>query len=272
MTGVAAHWDALVGVALLGADRRDPPDPPPGPISDLVADLAAGIGGDEACATPAGRLLTQVAAVTAARRAGSVAAPPATALAAPRLDPRPVISPAASRRWRTIVAEWPVLEDEWFLELLAHRWRLAPELVVAALVRHRRDGVRRARVVLAAGPLADWLVEHEPTLAGGASVADPIAVASLPELAVTPELAVLDRAAPAEVAAALAAGFAEGRFGLAHRGVLVNLVARVHADALAPIVARLSSLEPATPSVGLAAAVADLARTRHDMLAELEPQ
>lgn len=272
MTSLTAHWDALVGVALLGSDRRDPPPPPPGGVADLVADLGAGLGGDRSCATPSGRLLNQVAAVAAVRRAAFVAAPPVGPLAGPATDERRPITPAASRRWHAIVADWPVLEDEWFLTLLAQRWRLAPELVVPALARHRRDPVRRARVVLAAGPLAGWLVEHEPALAGTGTTPDPVAVGALPELAVSPELAALDRAAPAEAARALATGFSEGRYGPPHRGVLVHLIARIRPDALEPIAGRLGRLDASTPSIGLAAALVDLARTRHDMLAELEPR
>ena len=59
--------------------------------------------------------------------------------------------PAASATWRTIVAEWPVLEDEWMLTVIGNGYRLAPDVLVAALMRHRTDPVRRARAALAGG-------------------------------------------------------------------------------------------------------------------------
>ncbi len=60
------HWQQLVTAALLGTDRRDPPDPP-GPLADLVADTAR--------SSPSERMLAQVAACTAVRRAGVVPGP-----------------------------------------------------------------------------------------------------------------------------------------------------------------------------------------------------
>jgi hypothetical protein len=35
------HWLELVTVALLGTDRREPPDPPVGALADLVSDSVA---------------------------------------------------------------------------------------------------------------------------------------------------------------------------------------------------------------------------------------
>ena len=55
----------------------------------------------------------------------------------------------------------------------------------------------------------------------------------------------------------------------AHRAVVVNLIARMRPDALAPIAAALDSVDPYSPGHGLASVVADLATTRHRMLDEL---
>ena len=62
------HWEELVTVALLGTDRRDPPAID-GPIGDLVADAVG--------AEPAERMLAEVAAATAVRRAAFVPRDPA---------------------------------------------------------------------------------------------------------------------------------------------------------------------------------------------------
>src|SRR5262245_13302177 len=104
-TTLGAHWHDLVTASLLGTDRREPPAPPAGPVADLVADTTR--------PDPSGRMLAAVAACTVARRAGVRPRPPTAPLAPPEADHRPVVPPAASRRWRQVVAAWPVLEDEW---------------------------------------------------------------------------------------------------------------------------------------------------------------
>ena len=88
MSLVADHWHELVTAALLGTDRRDPPDPPPGPLADAVADCAA--------PTPSGRMLADVAACTAVRRAGLRPHPPATPLA-PAGRGRPALGESGGR-------------------------------------------------------------------------------------------------------------------------------------------------------------------------------
>ena len=53
------HWDELVAVAMLGTDRRNPPDAPE-PIADVVDDTVR--------ERPSDRMLAQVAATVTARR------------------------------------------------------------------------------------------------------------------------------------------------------------------------------------------------------------
>jgi hypothetical protein len=62
-------------------------------------------------------------------------------------------------------------------------------------------------------------------------------------------------------------GLIAGELGAPHRAVLVNFVARCRPDVLAPLAEALRGID--SPSVGLAHLLADLATTRHDMLAEL---
>jgi hypothetical protein len=175
------HWHELVTAALLGTERRSPPEPPVALVADVVADAVA--------PDDAARMLATVAAVTAARRAAFVPLAAADRLQSPPDDPRPVTPPRASDTWRTIVAEWPVLEDEWMLAVIERGYRLAPDVLVAALDRHRRDPVRRARAALAGGTRGAWVTANIPELAPiGAGTVPADAVATLPELAIAPEL------------------------------------------------------------------------------------
>ncbi len=261
---IDAHWEELVTTALLGTDRRDPPAVD-GPLADLVSDTAR--------AAPSERMLAQVAACVAVRRAGFVPGPVRQPLAAPAIDERQECVPAAAARWPHIIASWPVLEDEWTLMLVTNGWRVAPELIPAMLRRHRRDPVRRARVLAAAGPVAEWLVEHLPDLEGthqpGAVV--PEVLAELPDLPIPPDLARLIGSPGAESGRVLAGAIEDGSLGAAHRAVLVNLVARVRPDALGDIAEVLSAVDPLSPGHGLASVLADLATTRARMLDELIP-
>ena len=151
------YWREMVTVALLGTDRRDPPVPPPGGLADLAA--------DDPQPTPSQRLLQQVAGCAVAQRAGVLPGVSAQLLAPPDDDPRPVTPPVASATWRRVIADWPVLEDEWVLAVVSSGRRLAPELVVPLLARHRADATRHARVLVAAGPLGQWMIEWSPRLA-----------------------------------------------------------------------------------------------------------
>lgn len=260
------YWDALVTTALLGTDRRDPPSAPAGALADLEADLPT--------PTPSARLLQQAAGLAAARRAGVLPAPPAAPLAAAPADPRPCTPPAATATWQRIVTEWQVLEDEWLLTVVQHGWRVAPELVVPLLARHRGDAVRHARALLAVGPLGEWMVGLASRLATTSRTRPATeAVASLPELPVVPELAALLHAAPAAVAQRLTDGLARGEFGAAHRAVLTNFLARVDAAVLPTVADALDRMERRDDRapLGLAFSLAHLARLRHHALGELPP-
>lgn len=257
-TRVAASdvWGALVTAALLGTDRRPVPSLPSGELADAVA--------DGVLADPAERLLAAVAVVAAARRAAFVPLAPAPGLQPPEDDPRPVVPAAAAATWRTVVAEWPVLEDEWMLTVVRHGWRLPPDVLIAALARHRTDPVRRARVGRAAGPLAGWLVGHESAFAAANRRAVPAeAVTTLPDLPLPPELA--------ELLGADAHTFA--RAFLAHvdgaapslKPVLVNLLARCRPEVLPDAAAALR-----TRPHGLALQLTDLCHLRTRMLTELD--
>ncbi len=260
----AEFWDALVTGSLLGTDRRDPPEPPAGPLADLVADAVR--------PTPSGRMLAAVAACTVARRSGIRPRPPVAPLAPPEPDARPLVPPAASRRWQQVVTAWPILEDEWLDTVEQRGWRLPPDVLVGLLRRHRNDGPRRAQVMHLAGPLGPWLVDHLPEIAQaqsgrrpGAGRPDP--AGPRPSMAVSPELQSLLAAEPAAVIAAIAGGLAESGLGAPHRAVLINFIARCRPDTLAPLAEALRAVD--SPAVGLAHLLADLASTRHEMLEEL---
>jgi hypothetical protein len=261
---VAEQWREMVTVALLGTDRREPPAPTPGVLADLAA--------DERRDSPSQRMLQQAAACTVLRRAGVRPGPPCAPFAAPEDDPRPLTPPPATRTWRQISTNWPVLEDEWLLAVVTAGRRLSPELIGPLLVRHRTDVTRRARVLAAAGPLANWLVEHEPQLVTSTWRAPDLeTLGELPGLPTLQELATVLSAPPDESAEVLAAGLNRGIFGISHRAVLINFVARVRPDALPAIADALDRVDPSLPAIGLSFSLADLARLRHRMLAELEP-
>ncbi len=261
---IAEYWREMVTVALLGTDRRDPPPPPVGGLADLAA--------DDPQPTPSQRLLQQVAGCTVAQRAGVLPGAAAPSVAPPIDDPRPVTPPASTATWRRIVADWPVLEDEWVLTVIHRGLRLSPELVVPLLTRHRTDATRHARALVAAGTLGEWMTGWSPGLACSSKRPASIElIGELPELAINPDLLPLLSASPSAAAAAIASGFSSGTFGVSHRAVLVNLVARVQPVALAATAEALDRVDPSQPSIGLAFALADLARLRHQMLTELEP-
>jgi len=260
-----ASWDELVAVAMLGTDRRNPPEPT-GVIADVVDDTVR--------SSPSERMLAQVAATVAVRRAGVLPGPARPPVAGPDVDDRPVCVPAAAERWHHVVSSWHVLEDEWMLTLLTNGWRVPPDLVPELLTRHRRDPIRRARAELACGPLAGWLVGHLPELAArGAANAqpDPSAddIAELPMLPIPPDLEPLLFADGDQVARQLAAAIDSGTLVHAHRAVLVNLVARMRIDSLGAVATALEAIDGSSIGFPLASVLADLARTRQRMLDEL---
>lgn len=263
------HWERLVAVAMLGTDRRNPPEAPPA-VAELVDDTLR--------ATPAERMLAQVAAMVAVRRAGVMPAPAVAPLAGPPPDGRPAVSAAAVSRWYEVTTRWPVVEDEWTITLIERGLRVRPELVTELLIRHRGEPVRRLRTHLACGPLAAWLIEQIPALADGkerdrgfvAPGPDEIAAATrLPDLPVTPELVTLLDARGPHPGTALAEAIAGGQLGHPHRAVLVNLLARADAEVLDAVHDALVRADPAAPGGALAASLADLVDVRRAMLTEL---
>ena len=262
-TSLTDHWHELVTVALLGTDRREPPAPPRGALADVVADSVA--------PTPSMRMLTAVGACVAARRAGVRPLPPAPLLAPPQPDDRPLLPPAAARRWRRSIPAWPVLEDEWLAVAERRGWRLPPDVLVGLLRRHRTDATRRARVLRMGGPVAAWLLELQPELRSSVrrraapGIDDP-----LPGLAVPPEMLDLLAAGSDRVVAALVGGLRAGAYDLTHRAVLVNFIARMRADGLHAVASVLGAPDDLPYSIaGLCHSLAELAATRADMLEEL---
>jgi hypothetical protein len=257
------YWEQMVTVALLGTDRREPPPPPDGALADLAA--------DDPRATASQRLLQQVSACTVARRAGVLPAAAVPPVAAPGADPRPITPPPVTSTWHRLIDNWPVLEDEWMLAVVSTGHRLAPELVAPVLARHRNDAVRHARALAAAGPLGQWLIEWSPRLGCAAKVRGATEmVGELPELAIVPELMPVLWAAPDHAARAIASGLDAGSFTISHRAVLVNLVARMDRRSLPAVAHALDRVDPARDTIGLAFALADLARLRDQMLSQLE--
>ena len=251
-----ADWRALVTAALLGTDRRPPPELS-APVTVVVDDA---VRPDDAS-----RMLAAVGAVAAARRASFVPGPAAVPLQPPAVDDRPWCTPPAVECWREIVREWPVLEDEWVLTVVEQGVRVPPDALAELLVRHRSDAVRRARVSLAAGPAAGWLTDHVERLAPATSAtATAESVASLPDLPVPPDLAELLSADAHTFASRLVQGFTSSAFGAAHKAVLINVLARCRPAVLLDAADALDRT-----GVGLALALADLARLRHRMLTEL---
>jgi hypothetical protein len=256
------YWREMVTVALLGTDRRDPP----APVAGALADLAA----DDPQPTASQRLLQQVSGCVAAVRAGVVPAPRVSPTDPPADDPRPMTPPSATSTWRRIIADWPVLEDEWTLAVIRSGRRLAPELVVPVLARHRTDPTRHARGLVAAGALGEWMTERVPRLRC-TSKQRPVmeALGELPELAIVPELIPVLWASPHQAAHTIAGGLSSGSLGISHRAVLVNLIARMRVESLPALAEAIGRVDPSVPSIGLAFALADLARLRDQMLSEL---
>jgi hypothetical protein len=262
---VAGQWRELLATAMLGTDRRNPPEPT-GLIGDVVDDTVR--------STPSERMLAQVAATVAVRRAGVLPGPVRAPIAGPDVDERPVCVPAAAERWRHVISSWPVLEDEWMLTLLSNGWRVPPDLVPELLTRHRSDPIRRTRAELACGPLAGWLVGHLPDLAArGAASAQPDPsvedVAELAPLPIPSDLEPLLLADGQQVARQLAGAIDAGTLAHAHRAVLINLVARMRPDSLEAVATALETIDGSSIGFPIASVLADLARTRLRMLDEL---
>jgi hypothetical protein len=247
---LGAHWAELVSVALLGTDRRDPPEPAVGPLAEIALEHPA--------ADPAGALVQQVATLTVLRRAAARPAPAPPLLVRPADDPRPWCPPAAADLLRRVLAEWPVLEAEWLQLAAQGGWRLSPDLVPILLTRHRARPDTRAIVDQLAGPVAAWLADLVPSLA-----AAPRRSTSADASVVLPsELAAVVDADAATVAAVVADGLRRQRYTSPSRAVLVHLVARIRPSELDALRQRLEHLDPQMAGIGLAYHLADLAATR----------
>lgn len=252
-----AHWQHLFATALLGTDRRGAPPAPAGPIAELLAEHPP--------ADDAASVLTQAAVATALRRAGTAPGPALPTLQAPQSDPRPTMPAAAAVRLERIVANWPILEDEWLQAAIDNGWRLAPDSVVLLLRRHRTDADRTELVAAAAGPIAGWVTEHITGLAPthGRTTAGTRAF-ELPA-----SLMPLLQAPPTHVATVIGSGLRAARFGAGDRLPLAVLVASVDEPVLHAVADALQDLEASGCGSMLGAYLADLARTRCDMLDEL---
>jgi hypothetical protein len=264
---MADAWHELVTAALLGTDRRDPPELPVGPIADTVADAVR--------PTPQGRLLAAVAAITVARRSGAMPLPPVSTLQPPEPDPRPLLPVAAVERWRAVVADWPVLEAEWLGVAAANGWRPAADVLVGLLRRHRRSRVLAEAVMAWGGPLATWLVDAVPDL-GTVDTRPLTPPGTSRALPVPARLEGLLDGPPEPLAAALVDGLTSGEYRWSHRAVLLNVIARVPRASLGPLVMALTSGRDAlgaesadTAPLALWEAPIELALVRTAMLDEL---
>lgn len=257
---LADHWEALAAGGLLGTDRRGLVPPPPGPAAHLAEHRVPAGSGEG--------LLDQVALLTALRRAGVRPGPPRPLLLGAPVDDRPPCSERAVAVLGDILAEWPVLLDEWLAALLAGGKRLPADLVVPLLGRFRADPRRRAAVMAGAGSLADWLVELFPTQLV-ARRPSPAAESPLPPL--PPDIARLAELDGPVLAATLAEGLARAELTNRLRPLLVRLVCTVPAGHLAPCAAALHRAGTHPATMGLALGLAELATLRHTMIQELLP-
>jgi hypothetical protein len=267
MNLLADTWDELVTVGLLGTDRRDPPELPPGVLADTVADALR--------PTPQGRLLASIATTVVARRCGATPLPPQPALMPPELDARPLLPSTIVERWHAIVTDWPVLEAEWLAVAAASGWRPAPDLLVALLRRHQRSHLLARAVLAWGGAPATWLVDHLPDLLPIDS-RTPTPTGDSRPLPVPGELEPLLHDDSGALATGLTAGLASGTYRWSHRAVLLNVVARMDAAALPAVITALRDgrgvLDEADHDAAPLAvweAVIELAEVRVEMLAEL---
>ena len=257
-----AYWDELITVALLGTDRRRPPVPPAGPVADVVTDLdlVRGDSSDDA------RLLNHVATMALARRLAARPGPPATPLAPPPPDDRPWCPVAAVASWRTLVDDWPLLEDEWLARAIATGVRPSGDLLMDLLERHRVDVRRRQLVQHLAGSIVGWTSEH---LGLAMAPAGPPLhqLVALPAIPLHPDVAIdLAGAAPAQFANAVVDVLAADAFSGADRRLLEHVLARCAPSALSDVERQLSRVADDARGAAAAAVLAELARTRTAML------
>ena len=260
-------WEALVTTALLGTDRREPPEPPAGPIADVVADLDVVLGDS----SPDARFLNQLAAIGIARRLASRPAPPAAALTPPTGEQRPLCSPAAVEQWWLLIDEWPVLEDEWLTTVLARGETVPGDVLVELLDRHRSDLRRHQLVQLVGGPVVAWVSDHLdwPTAPALPSTAD---AEALPALLMHPALAACladdtgDQLGD-ELGDHVRELLTDPAFTAADRRLVEHVVARCMPERLDGLIDTLEAAAADGTSPAAAVVLADLARRRRTMLA-----
>ncbi|MEW2358334.1 DUF5691 domain-containing protein [Spirillospora sp. NPDC029432] len=136
-------WSEHVSAALLGTERRPPPELPGAPPGD----------GD-----PAGRLLDQAAVLALRRRAGRRPLTGAEPVApAPQEDAPVVPAAAAGRLARILAGEQIRVLPEWLDAAAAHGRRVPSRLLPELLEKGRSDRVLRPAIARAAGRRGVWL-------------------------------------------------------------------------------------------------------------------
>ncbi len=257
------YWSDLVTVALLGTDRRDPPEAPAGLLADLIDDTL-----HEA---PSQRMLAAVSAGAAARRAG--------------VRRRPAVRPARPARTRSSTGVFRGGR----VDLEVRRGRMAGARGRVGADRHRarvaaaarrRGGAPRpaphrrhpARPGRGRGRTGGPVGDRARARVGAADIGPRRRRRrddACPSLAVPPGARRPPRRRCPHVRVDARPAFDAGRFGASHRAVLVNLLARCRPEVLDEAAAALGAVDPMSPSAGLALALADLARTRSRMLVEI---
>jgi hypothetical protein len=284
MTTLAEHWNELASVALLGVDRRPVPPVPSGDIEALLDRVPS--------PDPAGRLLAQVAALSAARRAGLRPNPPVPTLRPVRHDRRVVCPPTVAARLAVLLDEWPDLLPEFLDRVGANDWRLTPDMAVVLLARVRRHPQLRATVQALTGPLADWLTDlfpeqfraskqakqATPALPGSAPVpgpggSTPPAGSSLDghQVAIPADISeLLELRQPPMLAAELARRLQRGTLANRNRSSLQILIRQLDRSFLAPIADALRQAATNPNTMGVALSLGDLAHFRLSMIQEFD--
>lgn len=247
---LADHWQAVATVALLGVDRRPLPPTPAGPIGDLLGGRTHDDG--------AAAVMDLAAALTVVRRSGVRPGPVQPYLVGPSVDPRPACPTAALGRIAVVAVEWPELVDEWLGLVERGGWRLPGDVAIALYLRSKGDAGRRAAIRALSGDLIEWLTELVPGLAGGGPRKPP----DRPEPVPVGRLPVVDPLA-------IAPGLESGELSVRHRTTLVHTICSVDPAVLGGLADALSRAGTNPNTMGLALSLADLARTRHEMITEL---
>ena len=163
------------------------------------------------------------------------------------------------------MSDWPLLEDEWLATMVETGWLAGPELTLPLVLRHRGNVRRMTMVAVVCGPIIDVLFSEFPDLAPRRkpAAADP------PELITVQALRTLLAGPPSPFIDELVDGLHRLRYNPTHRAVLEHAVATVNPATLLPLAAALDDTDRTLPSIGLAFALAELARLRHQALTEL---